>query len=53
MENELIKKTIRVGNSAGVLLPKEWLNTEVKVVLQPRNIEKDILDILRGENKLG
>ncbi len=43
---ELIKNTIRVGNSAGVLLPKEFLNTQVKVVLQPLNIEKDILDIL-------
>ena len=52
METELIKKTIRVGNSAGVLLPKEWLNTEVKIVLQPLNIEKDILDILRNEDKL-
>jgi len=30
---ELIKRTIKVGNSAGVLLPKEFLNTEVKVLL--------------------
>lgn len=43
---ELIKNTIKVGNSAGVLLPKEFLNTQVKIVLQPLNIEKDILDIL-------
>jgi len=43
---ELIKNTIRVGNSAGVLLPKEFLNTQVKIVLQPLDIEKDILDIL-------
>lgn len=48
---ELIKNTIRVGNSAGVLLPKEFLNTQVKIVLQPLNIEKDILDIL-NEKKL-
>lgn len=48
---ELIKNTIRVGNSAGVLLPKEFLNTQVKIVLQPLNIEKDILDIL-NERKL-
>jgi len=40
---ELIKNTIRVGNSAGVLLPKEFLNTQVKVVLQPLNIEKDVI----------
>ncbi|MDP3026817.1 MAG: nucleotidyltransferase domain-containing protein [Nanoarchaeota archaeon] len=43
---ELIKNTIKVGNSAGVLLPKEFLNTQVKIVLQPLNIEKDILEIL-------
>ena len=49
---ELIKNTIRVGNSAGVLLPKEFLNTQVKIVLQPLNIEKDILDILMEEKML-
>lgn len=52
MENELIKPTIRVGNGAGVLLPKEYLNTQVKIVLQPLNIEKDILEILLKENVL-
>ncbi len=49
---ELIKNTIRVGNSAGVLLPKEFLNTQVKVVLQPLNVEKDILEILLKEDIL-
>lgn len=49
---ELIKNTIRVGNSAGVLLPKEFLNTQVKIVLQPLNIEKDILEILLEEGIL-
>ena len=49
---ELIKNTIRVGNSAGVLLPKEFLNTQVKIVLQPLNIEKDILEILLEEKIL-
>jgi predicted nucleotidyltransferase len=49
---ELIKKTIKVGNSAGVLLPKEFLNTEVKIILQPINIEKDVLDILSKEKIL-
>jgi len=49
MENELIKSTIRVGNSAGVLLPKEYLNTQVKIVLQPLNIEKDILGQLGSQ----
>lgn len=49
---ELVKDTIRLGNSAGVLLPKEFLNTQVKIVLQPLNIEKDVLDILLKENLL-
>jgi len=49
---ELIKKTIQVGNSAGVLLPKEFLNTRVKVILQPLDIERDILDILLEEKML-
>ena len=49
---ELIKNTIRVGNSAGVLLPKEFLNTQVKVVLQPLNIEKDVIEILSKEKIL-
>jgi predicted nucleotidyltransferase len=49
---EIIKNTIKVGNSAGVLLPREWLNSEVKIVLQPLNIEKDVLDILIKENLL-
>jgi predicted nucleotidyltransferase len=49
---ELIKNTIRVGNSAGVLLPKEFLNTQVKIILQPLDIEKDILEILLGEKIL-
>ena len=52
MEQELIKETIKVGNSAGVLLPKRWLNSQVKIILQPLNIEKDILDILIKEDLL-
>ena len=49
---ELIKRTVRVGNSAGVLLPKKWLHSQVKVVLSPLNIERDVLDILIEENVL-
>lgn len=52
MENELIKSTIRVGNSAGVLLPKEFLNSRVKIILQPLDIERDILEILLNEGML-
>ncbi len=50
--NEIIKTAIKVGNSAGVLLPRGWLNTQVKIVLQPLNIEKDVLRILMEENLL-
>ena len=49
---ELIKTAIRVGNSAGVLLPKKYLNSQVKVILIPLNIERDVLDILLKENLL-
>jgi len=49
---ELIKTTIKVGNSAGVLLPKKYLNSQVKIVLEPLNIEKDVIDILMKEDIL-
>ena len=47
---ELIKQTIKVGNSAGVLLPKQYLNSKVKIILEPLNIEKDVLDIVGEEH---
>ena len=48
MENELIKPVIRVGNSAGILVPKAWINGKAKVELisRPVNIKKDIIEIL-------
>ena len=49
---ELIKTAIKVGNSAGVLLPKKYLNLQVKVVLEPLNIEKDVINILMEEEIL-
>ena len=49
---EIIRKAVRVGNSAGVLLPKKWLNATVKVVLEPLNIEKDVLEIIANEGLL-
>jgi len=49
---EIIKTAVKVGNSAGVLLPKKWLNSQVKVVLEPLNIEGDILNILKEEGIL-
>jgi predicted nucleotidyltransferase len=45
---ELIRPIVRVGNSAGVILPKEWLNGKAKVELiaKPLDIKKDVFDIL-------
>jgi|SRR3989344_3044387 len=45
---ELIKSIVKVGNSAGVILPREWLNGTAKIELveKPANIERDIFDIL-------
>ena len=45
---ELIKPIVRVGNSAGVLLPREWLNGKAKVELieKPIDIKKDLLGLL-------
>lgn len=45
---ELIKPIVRVGNSAGVILPKEWLNGQasVKLVHKPYSIKEDVLEIL-------
>jgi len=45
---ETIKKqTIKLGNSAGVLLPREWLNSivEVKLVRTPYSEEKILNDL--------
>ncbi len=40
----IVKDTIRVGNGAGVLLPKEWLGgkVEVSLVKKPMNIKEEI-----------
>ncbi len=48
VENEFYRRTIKVGNSAGVLLPKSLLGADVKVavVKHPRNIKKETLAIL-------
>ena len=41
------KQTIKLGNSAGVLLPKEWLNSivEVKLVKTPYSEERILKDL--------
>ena len=48
MEQELIKSVVKVGNSAGVILPKEWLNAtaKIKLVRKPVDLKKEILELL-------
>lgn len=45
---ELIKPIVRVGNSAGVILPREFLHGRAKIEImeRPLNIKKDIFEIL-------
>ncbi len=45
---ELIRKTRKLGNSSGVLLPKSLLGSEVKIIVvkRPINIKKEILKLL-------
>lgn len=47
-KQELTKPVVKVGNSAGVLLPREWLNGKAKVSLieQPLDIKRDVMEIL-------
>jgi predicted nucleotidyltransferase len=45
---EIVKNVGRWGNSAGILLPREWLGNQVRVVLIDRTLEikKEVLEIL-------
>lgn len=47
-KSEFYRRAVRVGNSAGILLPKSLLGAEVsvKVVKPAVNIKKDILKIM-------
>ena len=49
MKQELIKPIVRVGNSAGVLLPRKWLNGRAKIELvkEPIDIKRDVLEIIK------
>ena len=48
MKQELIKPIIKLGNSAGVILPKMWLNGKARIELleKPLDIKRDIFEIL-------
>jgi predicted nucleotidyltransferase len=47
---EIVKNVNRWGNSAGILLPKEWIGNQVKVVLIDRTneIKKEVFSILES-----
>lgn len=49
MENCIVKPIVRVGNSAGVVLPIEWYGGKAKIELieEPININEDVLYILK------
>ena len=48
METEIIKNVGSWGNGAGILLPKEWVGNQVKVILIDRTLEikREALNIL-------
>ncbi|MBI2630457.1 DUF2080 family transposase-associated protein [Candidatus Pacearchaeota archaeon] len=47
---EFIKKAIKLGNSAGVILPKRLLGADVKVVVikRPIHLKKLVFELLEG-----
>lgn len=53
----IIKPIIKVGNSGGVLVPKDWINgsARVELITKPLSIKKDIFDIINNylEDVLG
>lgn len=53
METEFIKQTFRLGNSSGVILPREWENKKVRIQLIDKSINKDIFEILEKNDLLG
>ena len=50
-----IKKTVKAGNSSAVILPRAWLNREVRIELierYPEKILSDVLEILKEHIEL-
>lgn len=47
---KLIKEVVKVGNTGGVLVPREWVNgrVELKLVERPLAIESDVLALLKS-----
>lgn len=46
---KVVKQVVRVGNTGGVLVPREWVNgrAEVRLLEEPLEVERDILEIIR------
>lgn len=49
---ELIKQTIKLGNSSAVILPRAWIKQKVKVQLIKETITDKILEILKERDIL-
>jgi len=52
MKQELIKQTIKFGNSSGVILPNTWKNKKVRVQLVETSIIQDVIEILHQKGFL-
>src|SRR3989344_4149417 len=53
MKNEIIKQAFKLGNSAGVLLPREWNGRKVIVKLIDKSITEEVLEMLEKKDLLG
>ena len=51
MNEAFVKKTVRAGNSSAVILPRAWLNKEVRVELLRKDNETILSDSLEIINK--
>jgi len=52
MQYEIIKQAFKLGNSAGVLLPREWKDRKVAIKLVDKSITQEILEILDEKDYL-
>lgn len=48
---EIVKIASKWGNSAGVVLPKNWVGKQVKIILidRTKKIKEEVLDILKDD----
>ena len=50
---EIVKQAAKWGNGAGIVLPKNWIGKQVKIILIDRTeeIKEEVLDILKNDLK--